>query len=118
MRHSAILLCLLAALSGTPLRQAEAADDLSRALVKFLQPASIETPDGGVGDDSCVGTLRPANHVQVSLDRGPASWTVASLSLLIPPHFAQHDARRWRQQVAWPPTASSRDPAWLQVFLF
>src|SRR5690349_10380958 len=52
MSRIAALLSLIAALTGMPLRQAEAAADLSRSLVELLQSASLEIPDGGVGDDS------------------------------------------------------------------
>ena len=61
MWRPAVLLCLLVTLTGTPLRQAEAAADFSRSLVKLFQAANIETPDGGVGDDSGVGTLTAAH---------------------------------------------------------
>src|SRR4051794_17693194 len=69
MRRWAFLLSLLAALTGTPLRQAEAASDFARSLVERLQAADIESIDGGVGDDSGVGTL-PASH-------GPAADALA-----------------------------------------
>jgi hypothetical protein len=46
------LLGLLAAVAGTPLRQAEAADDLARALAELGDGDRIEMVDGGVGDDS------------------------------------------------------------------
>ncbi len=45
-------LCLIAALSGTPLRQAEAASDFARSLEDANRGDEIEVPDGGVGDDS------------------------------------------------------------------
>ncbi len=46
------LLAMLAALAGTPLRIAEAADDLARALAEVAGDSEIEVIDGGVGDDS------------------------------------------------------------------
>ena len=52
MSRMAALLILIAALTGTPLRQAEAAADLCRSLVESVEPAELATPDGGVGDDS------------------------------------------------------------------
>jgi hypothetical protein len=56
-RLSMFLLCLIAALSGTPLRQAEAADDFVRAIGELGQGDVIETLDGGVGDDTEVSIL-------------------------------------------------------------
>jgi hypothetical protein len=119
MRCSATILCLLAALTGTPLRQAEAADDLSRALAKLCEPAHIETPDGGVGDDSGEGTLRPADHVPTSHDREPGDRAFVSLPhLLTPSQVAPHVALRWQERAAWPPNPSIRGRAWLGVYLF
>jgi hypothetical protein len=117
MRHSARLLCLLASLTGTPLRQSEAADDLSRALAKLFLPATIETPDGGVGDDSEVATFGPNNHVQVSLDPDGESDAIAFASPLLA-SGSPHAARSARERARWPAIPSSRDPSWLQVFLF
>ncbi len=69
MRRFAALLGLLAALSGTPLRQAEAASDLARALFQDSLPGNLQSPDGGVGDDSGVVTLT-AMHADLG-DDGP-----------------------------------------------
>ncbi|RUL89492.1 hypothetical protein [Tautonia sociabilis] len=52
MRRLAILLSLLAAVTGTPLRQSEAAADLSRSLACLFPSDHLGSPDGGVGDDS------------------------------------------------------------------
>jgi prepilin-type processing-associated H-X9-DG protein len=46
-----LFLSLTAALSGTPLRQAEAASDFARMVGEFWHGDAIETIDGGVGDD-------------------------------------------------------------------
>ena len=78
MWRPAILLCLLAALTGTPLRQAEAADDWLRS----LQAASFEAPDGGVGDDSEVGTLTSV-HTGIPVDASTDSFS--SAPLMAPP---------------------------------
>ena len=51
-RWTMLVMCLIAALSGTPLRQAEAASDLARALADLDASGDVEVPDGGVGDDS------------------------------------------------------------------
>ncbi|MDB5351413.1 MAG: hypothetical protein JWN86_2660 [Planctomycetota bacterium] len=47
-----LLLSLIAALAGTPLRIAEAADDLAGSLAELGGGAGLEEVDGGVGDDS------------------------------------------------------------------
>jgi hypothetical protein len=52
-----LLLSLIAVLAGTPLRLAEAADDLARSLMESPLENGIEVIDGGVGDDSGV-TIR------------------------------------------------------------
>ncbi len=54
------LLCLLAAVAGSPLRQAEAAEDLAHSLGELGQAYSIEEKDGGVGDDLGSTILRAA----------------------------------------------------------
>jgi hypothetical protein len=118
MRNWAKILCLLAAATGTPLRQAEAADDLSRALAKLFQPAHIETPDGRVGDDSGVGTLEHPDPVFMSQGSDGVSEPVAFLPVHNPSQFAQHVTHRRRHRAARPPSSSSRDRAWLGVFLF
>jgi hypothetical protein len=118
MRHAASLVCLLAALSGTPLRQAEAADDYARALAKLSEPAHLEVPDGRVGDDPDVGAFKPANDCPVSLDSEPGSWTLASLPIVCRLPSAAHDPRRRWERATGPPDPSSRDRAWLGVYLF
>jgi hypothetical protein len=57
-RLSMFLLCLIAALSGTPLRQAEAADDFARSIGELGQGDAIRTIDGGVGDDTEASILK------------------------------------------------------------
>jgi hypothetical protein len=52
-----ILLCLIAALSGTPLRHAEAASDFARSRAGLGQN-HVEAIDGGVGDDAEVAVLK------------------------------------------------------------
>src|SRR4051794_11122684 len=59
MPRPVALLCLILAIAGQPLRQAEASGDFARALTHLLTPGgAIEIPDGGVGDDSGVATLK------------------------------------------------------------
>ena len=53
MRRVMFVLSVFAALSGTPLRQAEAWNDLARSLAELgCRDANLEEVDGGVGDDS------------------------------------------------------------------
>ena len=52
MRRSMFLLSLIAALSATPLRLAEAAADQARDRAEPGVVGGVEAPDGGVGDDS------------------------------------------------------------------
>src|SRR5690348_9248961 len=58
MRRLALLLGIVAAIAGPMLRQAEAADDLARALCTWLAPQALESCDGGVGDEPEVTTAR------------------------------------------------------------
>jgi hypothetical protein len=51
-RFTMFLVCLIAALTGSPLRQAEAARDLARSLAELEGGDVIEVVDGGVGDDA------------------------------------------------------------------
>jgi hypothetical protein len=67
-------LCLIAAVAGTPLRQAEAASDFARAFGELGQGNVLETIDGGVGDDK--EQLRPvlarAAVAGLGVDSNPA----------------------------------------------
>src|SRR5262245_15338644 len=80
MSRFAVLLALLAALAGTPLRQAEASADFVREFTEPIDSAGLETPDGGVGDDSGV----------VSLTETHASFTAEAL-LAAGPYFLPSD---------------------------
>ena len=55
---------IVASLAGTPLRIAEAAHDIGRALADLDAGAAIEIPDGGVGDDS--GATIKVEHADMS----------------------------------------------------
>jgi hypothetical protein len=117
MRRLAALMTLIAALTGTPLRQAEAADDFCRSMIELLQSANIEIPDGGVGDDSGVGTLS-----------GPHTGSLADpltsgVPLLLTPVSARSsvapgEVDALREVVWWPPNPPNIRHAWLQAFLF
>jgi hypothetical protein len=106
---------MLAALSGTPLRQAEAASDLARSLEELFQAAEVESIDGGVGDDSGVGTLT-ASH-------GPVAETLAATDLFFLPPPASSvptpsAAEGLWERVWWPQAPPTLRHAWLKVFRF
>ncbi len=111
------MLSLLAALTGTPLRQAEAAADLSRSLAVLFQPANLEPPDGGVGDDSGV-VIATATHIDFA-----AASLLASEPILLPPEIGMPcltpvEAECLRERVWWPSAPPGIRHAWLQIFLF
>jgi hypothetical protein len=117
MRRLAALMTLIAALTGTPLRQAEAADDLCRSVMELFQPASLEMPDGGVGDDSGIGTLSAPDG------SGLADPLTSAAPLLLLPVSAGAPATRreveaLRERVWWTPNPPNVRHAWLQSFLF
>jgi hypothetical protein len=74
-----LLLALLVVFSGTPMRLAEAADDLARCLAGPEVGGEFEVVDGGVGDDP-VETIRadPAHDPLVDA-------TVRSFAAILPP---------------------------------
>lgn len=116
MRRLAFLLALLAALTGTSLRQAEAANDLARSLAEFSQDADLEAPDGGVGDDSGVVTLT-ASHVS-------AGELTACIDLFFLPALCTSitttptaEEGLW-ERVWWPQAPPALRFSWLQVFRF
>jgi hypothetical protein len=71
-RPTMFLLCLIAALSATPLRQAEAAGDFARSRAE-LGEDHVEMVDGGVGDDADVGVVKAESD-------GPSSRAMTSLT--------------------------------------
>src|SRR5262249_1087866 len=117
MRRLAALMTLIAALTGTPLRQAEAAADFCRSMIELLQTAKIEIPDGGGGDDSGVRTLSGPPTGSLA---DPRAWAAR---LLLPPGGAGSPAtpgevEALREVVWWPPNPPNIRHAWLQTFLF
>ncbi len=112
MRPLAVQLCLLAALAGTPLRQAEAAGDWSRS----LPTTDLKAPDGGVGDDSEVGTLTAA-HGNFAAD-ALADVVPFFLPPPVAPGLTQLEAESLRQRVWWPQAPPGLRHAWLKIFRF
>jgi hypothetical protein len=118
------LLCLIAALSGTPLRQAEAASDFVRALGVLCDAGDIlAEPDGGVGDDQHETITEAGVGYQLASVAGLSLdfWTaidcppppILTLSRLDPTASAP-----WQERVPWPPLGAARRQAWLQLYLF
>jgi hypothetical protein len=119
-----VLLCLIAALSGTPLRQAEAASDFARACAALLDSSgTIVLPDGGVGDDRGETTLRGDGSPDVvslpnwcwdrlaEIDAPP----LAVIPLPAQPVRSSFPHRRGR--AIWLPSDANQRHAWLQLFL-
>jgi hypothetical protein len=110
-------LCLIAALAGTPLRQAEAAKDFARSVADLDEGPDIDEIDGGVGDDSDAGIVKGGSDTHsdqaISLlslthSGGP---TLHIISSFRPDHHAIHFADRL-------PADSVRKHVWLGCFLF
>jgi hypothetical protein len=99
-----------------PLRQAEAAADLSRSLVELMQPASLEMPDGGVGDDS--GVSLSGSSVNFIVDSLPSVDPPILPPALLAPHVTPDEVEGLWERVWWPPKPPTRRHAWLQIFLF
>jgi len=125
MQRPASLLCLVLALAGQPLRQAEAASDYARMLSHLLTSGgAIEVPDGGVGDDSGVATLKAGTCHAVAPAWSPTGdpcWALGGLALfsnLALPASGPVLSRRQTGMAAWLPLGASRRHAWLQSFLF
>lgn len=112
MFRTMFLLSVIAALSATPLRQAEAADDLARSLAETGQGDVLEPADGGVGDDSdnSLKTSAPSS----ALDPRPPLAPPLDATPFVAP-AAEH-VRQSRSPGA-AVCASSRRLAWLQCFL-
>jgi hypothetical protein len=116
MSRFAALLSLVAALSGTPLRQAEAASDLSRALAESFQADRLEAPDGGVGDDSGV-TIRGDSQAGVAIDMTPTPDSLPLPTPAVSPRPPGEAEGLWGR-AWWTPDPPNLRCAWLQVFLF
>jgi hypothetical protein len=118
-RVTMFLLCLIAALSGTPLRQAEAADDFARSISELGQGGVIETLDGGVGDDTELSILKAGSDTHflsatIFLAMTDVHFTPPVIAASLP-----NIGDRCRGESSDLPAASSdRWFAWSQCFLF
>jgi hypothetical protein len=93
---------LIAALSGTPLRQAEAANDFVRCLTDVAEGQDIDDVDGGVGDDSGATILR-AGSDDISLQ---TMITVASLDGFLQPFSRTDSSKPFAHQPLADPVAT------------
>jgi hypothetical protein len=117
------LLCLILALAGQPLRQSESASDFARALTHIIADSDvIEIPDGGVGDDSGVATLRGGTSHVTDPAGSPFCnpWAPAddlpsfTLTFLT---FDPGASRRRLEQAPGFPIGARQRHAWLQLYL-
>jgi hypothetical protein len=112
-----LLLCLIAALSGTPLRQAEAASDFARSRDELGQD-HIEMIDGGVGDDAEVAVLKDGSGA-ASLQAVMPTTTAEGLltPLLLSVSLQEFRQRCLSDLAAMLSPGSALRHAWLQCFL-
>ena len=113
MRRLMFALSLIAILTATPLRLAEAAEDLARSLAELGNGVNLEEVDGGVGDDS--GATIKADVVDGVSSFGSVDWLAelpGPACSVVPRVILRPDDSR-----ADPTTNSARRRAWLQRFL-
>jgi hypothetical protein len=118
MQRWAIRLALLAAVAGTPLRQAEAAADLARTLAEIGATAGAEPLDGRVGDEPEVATLKADLPELVAPEHVPMPGAPGVAPV---PRAARRACvarpAPWTRP-PWSRVPAARRHAWLQVFLF
>jgi hypothetical protein len=118
-RLTMFLLCLIAAVSGTPLRQAEAADDFARSISERAQGNVIETIDGGVGDDTEASILTAGSdsHLPSALSL-LAMADVHFLPRITASSLPNIGDGRQADRSGLQAASSARWFAWIQCFLF
>jgi hypothetical protein len=118
-RLTMFVLCLIAALSGTPLRQAEAADDFARSMIELGHEGVIETLDGGVGDDIEVSILKAGSDTHVLATTVQLAMTDVDFTpMVLASSLPNIDSRGQADRLSLLPASSARRLAWLQCFLF
>jgi len=118
-RLTMFLLCLIAALSGTPLRQSEAANDFARVFGEFGHGDVIETIDGAVGDDEEASILKAGGDTH-SL-AATIILAVADVYFMLPvpvSSLPSMGVRRRTDRSRSVVASFDRRFAWLQCFLF
>lgn len=126
MPRPVALLFLTLALTGQPLRQAEAAGDFARSLAHLLAACdTIEVPDGGVGDDPGVAVMKAETGYAAASawfpllgDLWASDHSLFASFVFALPSPGLFTSRGRQERVAWLPTRGSRCQAWLQLFLF
>jgi hypothetical protein len=119
LRLTMFLLCLIAAVSGTALRQAEAANDFVRTFGEFGLGDVIETIDGGVGDDTEASILKAGGGTDSLAATIPLATADLHFTPLIPSSSRPNMGDRRRADLlGLLPASSARRFAWLQCFLF
>ena len=117
-RLTMFVMCLIAALSGTLLRQAEAANDFARCVAEFEDDQNIETIDGGVGDDlgSTILKARGPHTLQAMLPPTMMDgFVTVNLSTVLLPSLWHRNAP---DRVTTLSAGSVRKHVWLACFLF
>ena len=112
-----LVVCLVAAAAGTPLRQAEAAEDIARRVAESdAGESEIEVVDGGVGDDSGETVLDRQAAAHALTDAMPPAppYRLLSIAPPLPPVVATNR----RDYGMTPPERSARRQARLQCFRF
>jgi hypothetical protein len=118
-RVTMFLLCLIAVLSGTPLRQTEAANDFARSFGESGQGDVIETIDGGVGDDEEASILKAGGDTHSLAATILLATADVHFTPPIPVSSLPKIGDRRRADLSGSLPASSIRPfAWLQCFLF
>jgi hypothetical protein len=115
VQHVLYLLTLIAALSATPLRQAEAAADFARSLSDSESAANIEVTDGGVGDDRAEAITAKFPDQDLTPHSFPGYFQ--SQSPVDSCNLSQTHANQ-ADPPPCPPSTASRRRALLQCFLF
>jgi hypothetical protein len=108
-----VLLSLIAALAGTPMRLAEAADDIACSLAELGCGDVIEIPDGGVGDDPEAAIRADIGHITAPSADVDGFSGYPILDPPVPPHIFRLEAGRPTRPAASLP----RRLAMLQCFL-
>lgn len=125
MLRPAVLLFLVLALTGQPLRQAEAANDFTRIQDRLLTPGcQLGIPDGGVGDDSGVAVMKAgSSHAGFACCPAPGEPS-ASVHSFFRSHLLDASpsgfvaSRGHPAQGAWLPVGARQRQAWLQLLQF
>jgi hypothetical protein len=114
LRRCLFFLCVIAALAGTPLRQAEAAHDFVCALDELDRDVTITEPDGRVGYDSGAtikAEVTLASVVLATADSRPATGNLAH-------RIVNHLAIGPAEFTSLPCPCALSQNAFLQCFLF